>query len=190
MSGAVTERVLQAARRLAEDGRLRSASMEELAREAGVSRVTLYRRGETRTAVVAALRARLAQEERAALWPALAADGTAHERLRLALELLCRTSEASLELMEELDAALRDELYHEPGEEALTRPEFIAPFRRLLLDGAIDGTLRAVDDVDETATVLYNGVYWTYAHLRRGHRWSPQRAGEAVVRLALDGVRT
>ena len=152
--------VIDAARRLAAGGRLRSASMEELAREAGVSRVTLYRRGATRAAIVAALRERLAQEEREALWPALAADGTARERLEAALALVCRHQRGERSSCWTRSApSCSDEIYHEPGDEALTRPEFTAPFRRLLLDGAVDGTLRAVDDVDEAATVLYNGVY-------------------------------
>ena len=73
-----------------------------VAREAGVSRVTLYRRGATRAAIVSALRERLAQEEREALWPALAGDGTARERLQAALGILCDANEQSLEL---LDAA-------------------------------------------------------------------------------------
>jgi AcrR family transcriptional regulator len=186
---AIPATVIDAARRLAADGRLRSASMEELAREAGVSRVTLYRRGATRAAIVTALRERLAQDEREALWPALAGDGTARERLQEALGIVCDTNETGLELLGEVGASLSDEIYHEPGDDALTRPEFTAPFRRLLRDGATDGTLRAVDDVDETATVVYNGVIWTYLHLRRRHRWSAERARRAVVEMALDGVR-
>ena len=188
MSG-IPAPVIDAARRLAADGRLRSTSMEELAREAGVSRVTLYRRGATRAAIVTALRELLAQEEREALWPALAGDGTARERLEDALGIVCDTNEAGLELLDEVGPSLSDEIYHEPGDEALTRPEFTAPFRRLLLDGAADGTLRAVDDVDEAATVVYNGVIWTYLHLRRRHRWSAERARRAVVGMALDGLR-
>ena len=164
---AIPATVIDAARRLAADGRLRSASMEELAREAGVSRVTLYRRGATRAAIVTALR----------------------ERLQEALGIVCDTNETGLELLGEVGASLSDEIYHEPGDDALTRPEFTAPFRRLLRDGATDGTLRAVDDVDEAATVLYNGVIWTYLHLRRRHRWSAERARRAVVEMALDGVR-
>lgn len=181
--------VIDAARRLAADGRLRSTSMEELAREAGVSRVTLYRRGATRAAITSALRERLAQEEREALWPALAGDGSARERLEAALRIVCDTNEESLELLDEVGPSLSDEIYHQPGDEALTRPEFTAPFRRLLLDGAADGTLRAFDDVDEAATVLYNQVIWTYLHLRRRHRWSAERARRAVVEMALVGAR-
>ena len=58
----------------------------------------------------------------------------------------------------------------------------------VLRDGAADGSLRAVDDPDETATVLYNMVGWTYQHLRRGHGWSGPRASRAVIELAVSGL--
>ena len=61
-----------------------------------------------------------------------------------------------LNLADASDDETRDAVYHEPDERRLTRDAFIAPFRRLLLDGAADGTLRAVGDADEVATVLYN----------------------------------
>ena len=181
--------VIDAARRLAADGRLRSTSMEELAREAGVSRVTLYRRGATRAAIVTALRELLAQEEREALWPALAGDGTARQRLEDALGIVCDTNEAGLELARRGRPQPQRRDLPRARRRGPTRPKFTAPFRRLLLDGAADGTLRAVDDVDEAATVVYNGVIWTYLHLRRRHRWSAERARRAVVGMALDGLR-
>ncbi len=56
------------------------------------------------------------------------------------------------------------------------------------MDGAEDGSLRRLEDPDETATVLYNLVGWTYWHLRVGHRWPPERAAAAVVGIAIDGV--
>jgi AcrR family transcriptional regulator len=180
--------VLAAARRLASRGGLRSATMQELADEAGVSRVTLYRRGATRDNVLAALRADLAREEREAIWPALVGTGTARERLERALLALCAVGEAGLDLADELADDTRDAIYHESGARALTRDEFTAPFRRLLEDGAADGSLRPQADVDEVATILYNQVAWTYRHLRRGHGWSPERAGRGVVALAIGGL--
>jgi hypothetical protein len=64
---------------------------------------------------------------------------------------------------------------------------FSEPFERILRDGAQDGTLREVD-VQETATVLFNLVGWTYIHLRTGHHWGIERAHEAVLAVALHGV--
>lgn len=53
----------------------------------------------------------------------------------------------------------------------------------MLRDGALDDTLVKIDDVDETATVLFNQVGWTYLALRVGQRWTQERAQVAVVTL-------
>jgi AcrR family transcriptional regulator len=189
MAGTVAwPELIEGVRRLAGRGAWHGATMDDIAREAGVSRVTLYRRGATRDRIVAELREALAREEREALWPAVTAQGPARERLAAALRAYCDVSERNLDLVGALAEDLRDSVYHEAGEGALTRPEFTDPLRRLLLDGAADGSLRAVADPDETATVLYNQVGWTYVHLRRGHRWPPERAARALVELALDGL--
>jgi AcrR family transcriptional regulator len=153
-----------------------------------VSRVTLYRRGASKARVAAALREELAREERLALWPALTGDGTGRERLEATLRAYCGATERHLELFEIVSDSLGDTVYHEEGDDVLTRGEFTDPIRRLLLDGATDGTLREVADVDETATVVYNTVGWIYQHLRRGHGWTPDRASRAVVSLVVDGL--
>lgn len=163
-------------------------TMEQLAGELGVSRMTLHRRGLTRAVIVGLLRARLAHEEREALWPALVAGGNGRERLELALRGQCAVAERNLALAEALAGDARDTIYHDEGDGALTRSEFTDPLRRLLLDGAGDGSLARQNDPDEVATVLYNLVGWTYHHLRVGHRWTAGRAEDAVVRIALDGV--
>jgi AcrR family transcriptional regulator len=69
----------------------------------------------------------------------------------------------------------------------LTRQAFTEPIRRVLQDGAADGSLASADP-EETATLLLNLVSWTYRHLRRGHGWEPARARDGVLRIALDGV--
>jgi hypothetical protein len=43
-------------------------------------------------------------------------------------------------------------------------------------------------DVDQTATVLFNQVRWTYLALRVGQRWDASRAENAVVALAIAAV--
>ncbi len=165
-----------------------AATMEDIAEAAGVSRMTLHRRGLTRDGLLDLLRETLIAEERDAMWPALTASGSGRERLELALGALCDVRERDLELLPALDAAARDELWHEPGEDVLTRAEFTAPFRRLLEDGGADGTLAPYGDLDQLATLLYNQVSWTYRHLRAAHGWPVERARGAVVELAVRGV--
>lgn len=161
------------------------ATLERIATAAGLSRMTLHRRGIGRAEILRALVERMAAAERTALWPALTAVGDARTRLRLALEAECAVAEAHLDVLEAMDAAARDALFHAP--DGLTRAEFVEPLRRLLADGAADGTLQCRDP-QEDATVLYNLVGHGYRHLRGGHGWPPARARDAVVRLALHGV--
>jgi AcrR family transcriptional regulator len=183
----VAPKVVDAARFvLAEDGPA-GATLERIAAAAGVSRMTLHRQGVTKADIVRSLAQRFEEEHRQAMWQALVADGTAADRLRLALELQCRLSEQNLAVLDALDGPIGAEIFHEPGPDALTRSVFVDPLHRLLRDGAIDGTLHA-DDPAETATVLYNAVGHTYRHLRSGHGWTPQRARDGVLALVMDGL--
>ena len=164
--------------------------MADIATEAGITRVTLYRRGETRAAIIAALRDELAREERELLYPVLVGDGDARTRLTKALEAVCAITDARSDLIAGMDEAALNAIYHEDHhDEALTRSEFTAPLVRLLRDGELDGSLRKFADPVEAATVLYNQISYSYLHLRRGHGWSPERATAAVVDMAIGGVR-
>lgn len=161
-------------------------TMERIARAAGVSRVTLHRQGVSKHALLQALVEQATERYRAALWPALVADGPAADRLEQALGALCSSAEEELEVLLALRSQA-DAVFHEEGDEALTRTVFTEPLERILRDGAADGTLGAGDPA-ETATVLFNLVGWTYVHLRTGHRWAPARAAAATVGIALRGV--
>ena len=152
-----------------------------------MSRMTLHRRGISKSGLLVALAEALEREYRDALWPALSAPGSGRERLELALRGVCDVAERNLELFGVLSEASRDAVFHELGPGALTRTAFTAPLERLLLDGAADGSIRELD-VRETATVLFNLVGFTYRHLRQGHRWGRERAGRAVLAVALEGV--
>jgi AcrR family transcriptional regulator len=165
--------MLDAGRRALERFGYAGATAERIAEEAGVSRVTLHRRGVSKDTILATLVERATEQYRAAMWLALTAWGNARERMQLALGALCDAAAASLDLL----IALRpqaDVVFHEDAEsEALTRGVFTEPLERLLRDGAADGSLRPVDPV-ETARVLFNLVGWTYVYLCTGHRW-PRR---------------
>ena len=179
--------LLDGAHRAIERWGWREATLERIATEAGVSRMTLHRRGVTREGLLGALAQRLEDGYRAGLWPAATATGTGRERLEQALAGYCEAVEANLEVLAALAEADHNAIFHDEGPRGLSRPAFTEPIRRLLQDGAADGSL-ASEDPEETATLLLNLVSWTYRHLRRGHGWDAERARDGVLRIALDGV--
>jgi AcrR family transcriptional regulator len=183
----VDDALLSGAHRAIERWGYSQVTMERIAAEAGVSRMTLHRRGVTREGLLGALAERLESAYREAMWPALTARGSGRERLEQALAGYCAAVEANLEVLAALAEADHNAIFHEAGPRGLSRPGFTEPIRRLLEDGAADGSL-VVADPEETATLVLNLVGWTYRHLRRGHGWSAERAREGVLRIALDGV--
>ena len=178
--------LLEAARRALERHGLARTTLERIAEEAGLSRVTLYRRGLTREAILAALADGILESYRDALWPALTARGTGAERLQNALGALCEVAERRLGLL--LALGERVGALESGGDSTgLGGSSFTEPLERLLRDGAADGSLREVD-ARETAPALLNVALWTYVHLRAGSRWNARRARRVTLDLALRGV--
>jgi AcrR family transcriptional regulator len=179
--------LLDAARRALELHGYAAATLERIAAEAGVSRVTLHRRGVTKDGLLAELVARATDDYRAAMWPALTSDAGGAERLAQALEALCASAEKNMALLVALQAR-SDRIFHrDDSEEALTRTVFTEPLEKILRDGIADGSIREVDPA-ETATVLFNLVGWTYIHLRTGHGWKPARALDGTLDPVLQGL--
>lgn len=164
-----------------------ATTMERIAAEAGLSRVTLHRRGVTKDGLLAGLVQRATEDYRRVMWPALTGEGTGADRLALALEALCESAERHMALLVALRAQSDAVFHRDDEEEALTRTIFTEPLERLLRDGEADGTLRAVEPL-ETATVLFNLVGWTYIHLRTGHGWNSDRARAATLDPVLHGL--
>jgi AcrR family transcriptional regulator len=164
-------------------------SLDDLARAAGLTRMTFHRRGISRDMVRDGLVELLVSEYEAAALPALSSSADAPERMRLALESVCRVEEHYLGLIEGLGEQI-SAIYHEPGDGAvLTRGPFVAAIRRILQDGARERTLDPGEDLDESATLLFNATGWTYRHMRSGHHWPPEKARPMVVALLIDGIR-
>lgn len=180
-------RLLDGARRAVALHGWEAATLQRVADASGLSRMTLHRRGITKDVLLRWLAESLETEYREAMWPALTATGNARDRLAAALAAQCDVAENNLALLEALGDRAHDAVYHEEERPALTRDVFIEPLRRLLIDGAADGSLRETDPA-ETATVLLNLVGFTYRHLRTGHGWEPERARRAVLAIALEGV--
>jgi AcrR family transcriptional regulator len=165
-------------------------TVAEVADAVGVSRMTLHRHGVGKDEVLVALAALLEAEFRDAALPVLAAGGTARERLRGALGSVCDIDERYLGVFAALSTALQ-RVFHEEGDgEVLTREPFTGTLRRLLEAGASDGSIGAIADPAETATLIFNATGHTYRHLRTGHRWPAAKARAAVVALVVDGLPT
>lgn len=165
---------------------LNQVTLDRVAAEAGMSRATIYRRGVTREELVGTLTLEAADTYNRAMLPALAAPGTARQRLELALRALCTTADDHLHLLAGMFLA-HGEVFHQPGPEALVVDAFAEPFERLLRDGATDGTLRNLPPAI-TATALFNLVGWGYIHLRAAHEWNPDTTAQTLIDLVLNGL--
>lgn len=189
-------RLLEAAMSVLAEHGLAGLTLARVAETLGGSRMTLHRRGVTREGLVQSVSLLAAQEYQQAIWPALTSSGTAAERLQQGLYAICRVADTYAKLLTGLyadDGGIFHDVETAGDDErsaaVATRSVFVEPLARLLRDGEQDGTLTAADP-DETATVLFNQVGWTYLSLREGQRWEPSRAAEVVVRSAMASVRS
>lgn len=176
--------VLEAVAAILDRDGLAGLSLSAIATEAGVSRVTLHRRGSSVEDCVVELLARVASELRDALWPAMTGAGSGHDRLRAALEALC--------LIAERRGGVMRSLYGVPGQPIddtgrTTATVFAEPFERIVRDGCLDGSLHT-DDPAMSARLVLNVVGWTYIHMRRAHGWTIDQATAQVIDLALGHV--
>jgi len=166
-------------------------TLARLADAAGVSRMTLHRRGVTVAGLIAGLSLRAAAELKDALFPVLTATGPAATRLEQALNAVYQVADRNLPLLAGLFAGDEGVFHAAPDDSGAlpTHEVFTAPFAKLLADGAADGTLREQPDPTEAAAVLFNTAGWGYVQLRHAQRWPAARARAGVNALVLDGLR-
>jgi AcrR family transcriptional regulator len=189
MAGPVSdERIVDGLRRAVSRHGWNGVTLARIAEEAGVSRMTLHRRGLGRDELFLLLASTYEADFRAALWPAVTARGRGLDRLREALLAVCVVTERYLDFLAGLDDETDTRLFHEGEGEVHSREAFIAPVERLLEDGIADGSIRSVP-VEETAVVLVNAVDRTYRHLRTAHRWEPARASQVMLDLVCAGLQ-
>jgi AcrR family transcriptional regulator len=182
------ERVAAGAREAVAAHGWQGATLEQIARAAGLSRMTLHRHGYGREEVFALLAETYERDFRAALTAASAHPGTGAERLASVLAAVCEVTERHLGFLGGLDDATDTRLFHDTERGTGSRHGYVDPVEAVVRDGVEDGTLVA-DDAAEVATLLVNAVDRTYRHLRAAHGWPAERARSAVLELVLGGVR-
>lgn len=191
-------RLLAASIAVVQQHGLAGLTTARLAAALGGSRMTLHRRGITREVVIRRLAHLAAEEYQRSVWPALTGRASAADRLVDALQATCQVADRYAKLLVGLyaddggifhatDSSISAPADHQAA--IATRQVFVEPLARILRDGALDGTL-TVADPDETATVLFNQVGWTYLALREGQRWDPAHAREVVVGMAVRAVHS
>src|SRR5215831_5973833 len=174
-------RLLAAAARVLEDAGWQGLTVEAVAEAAGLSRVTAWRLGASREALVATLLRDLAVAYREAMWPALVGPGDARQRLDRALDALFGVIDSHLPLL-----LASDQVFHRAKAASVN---FNEPFARLLGDGVVDGSLMPPGgDPAEAAELLSNTVCWSYVHLRGRHHWPAERARRGLRALIEPGL--
>lgn len=165
-------------------------TLARVADAAGTSRMTLHRRGATVPGLLAGLSLRAAAELKDALFPALTGTGPARDRLVQALEATFAVADKHLPVLAGLFAA-DSGVFHAQADATGALPTadpFVAPFAKLIADGAADGSLTAQPDPAEAAAVLFNAAGWAYVQLRHSQRWTAQRARDGVLALVMTGL--
>ncbi|PVZ14363.1 TetR/AcrR family transcriptional regulator [Actinomycetospora cinnamomea] len=178
---AIEPPLLDAVSRILEREGLRGLNISAIAVEAGVSRVTLHRRGARLDDYLVAVLGRASDDLRGSLWPVLTGTGTARERLVAAMAVLCDVYERHAGIVRAMYGEPARPLPAAPG--GTTSRQFVEPFERLLADGLTDGSLTC-SDPREDALLLANTVAWTFLHMRLAHRWPRDQAVARVVDLA------
>lgn len=178
--------VLDAVARILDRQGVAGLNISAIAAEAGLSRVTLHRRGARLDDYLIAVLGRVSDDLRASLWPAMTGAGPGAERLAAALRTLCEVCERHAGVMSAMYGHQPRPLPGRPGR--TTSFEFIEPFERLLRDGNVDGSLHSADPLSD-ATITANMVCWTYLHMRQAHRWDAETATSKVVAAAVAHLR-
>ena len=184
---AMRQKVLAAADLFAEHG-LDATKMEDIAAATGVPKATLYYYFEGKEEILTFLFTEILDEVAEAIAGALATPGSASDRLAAAVLAHLRVFErfpmASRALQFDLGRAARVPLIAQRVDAA-----FVEPVYALLVEGASDSSLRAIDHPRLAALAILGAVTTTGINaltIQPGHR--AEDVATELVRLVLSGV--
>jgi AcrR family transcriptional regulator len=185
-SGSSTrERLLQAADRLWSERGVHGASLEDIARDAAVTKPTLYYYFADKSVLFTEMVCSVLEQHGGGLRTASRAASSARERLVAAIAYLIRARCSGPRLLREGGVPLTiDQLSQTRS--AFFR-HFFSPLQQILDDGVRAGELRSMDSAF-TAQALLNLIDpWTAREARPGGRNADQLAAD-IVDLVVDGI--
>jgi TetR/AcrR family transcriptional regulator len=186
--GWVAERLEAAAAVFADRG-FEATRVEDLAEATGVPRATLYYYFAGKEDLLAWLLRRTLAAEAEAVTEAASGPGDAGSRLervvRAHLGVMAANPATCRALLAESGRAGRI-----PEVSAAVESGFYAPLRRLLAEGAADGSLRPVEDAETVVAALYGAVTVAGLHyVLADNRLDPERVAAEVCALVIGGLQ-
>ena len=182
------ERLLQAADRLWSERGVNGASLEDIARDAAVTKPTLYYYFTDKSGLFTETVCSVLEQHGGGLRTASRAVSSARARLVAAIAYLIRARCSGPRLLREGGVTLTiDQLSQTRS--AFFR-HFFAPLQQILDDGVRAGELRSIDSAFATQALLNLIDPWisrTSREARPGGRTAEQLAGD-IVDLVVDGI--
>ena len=179
------ERVIQAADRLWGANGVRGSSLDDIAREASVTKPTVYYYFPDKSALFTAVICSVLEEHGAGLKTAAHRGGRARERLVSALAFLVQARCSGPRLLREGGIALTVDQTSQ-ARSAFFR-HFFSPLQGILDEGVSHGELRQMDTAFATQSLLNLLDPWTGRDPLPGGR-SAQQLATDIVGLVVDGI--
>ncbi|HEV2249690.1 MAG TPA: TetR/AcrR family transcriptional regulator [Candidatus Limnocylindria bacterium] len=183
--GLTKERLLQAADRLWSERGIRGASLDDIARDAAVTKPTLYYYFADKSGLFTEMVCSVLEQHGGGLRTASRASPSARERLVAASAYLIRAQCSAPRLLREGGIRLTTD------QQSQTRSaffrNFFSPVQSILDDGVRSGELRPMDTAFAAQAVLNLIDPWIGRDARPGGRTADQLASD-IVDLVIDGI--
>ncbi len=183
--GSTRERVLQAADRLWGDRGVRGASLEDIAREAAVTKPTVYYYFPDKSSLFTAVVCSVLEEHGAGLRAASRSGSRSRDRLVSALAYLVSARCSGPRLLRDGGVTLTVDQTSQ-ARSAFFR-HFFAPLQQIFDEGIRSGELRQIDSAFATQSLLNLLDPWTGRDPLPGGRSAQQLAAD-IVGLVVDGI--
>jgi AcrR family transcriptional regulator len=181
------ERVLQAADRLWSERGVRGASLDDIARDAAVTKPTLYYYFSNKAGLFTEVVCSVLEQHGGGLRTATRAATSSRERLHAAAAYLIRAQCSAPRLLREAGVPLTID------QQSQTRSaffrHFFSPIQQVLDEGVRGGELRPMDTAFAAHALLNLIDPWTVREARPGGRNAEQLAAD-IVALVVDGIGT